>query len=90
MGALDDRFNVFKACIDTILANKPSSFLLENVDIKCKAALTFLNTKIQDLGELYNITSKVINAIDYSPQHRKRRYYVGIRLDKMVSPDIAG
>ena len=64
---------------------KPDAFLLENVKNlerhnKGKTFQIIMNTLIDDLG--YHVYYKILDGVNYVPQHRERIFIVGFREEK--------
>jgi DNA (cytosine-5)-methyltransferase 1 len=71
-------FEIRRILMDT----KPKAFLLENVKNlrshdKGKTYKVIMHTLVNELG--YTVYDKVIDAVNYVPQHRERIYVVGFR-----------
>lgn len=67
-----------------IAIKKPKAFLIENVKgLTSKNHIAFFNKLLESLKDLgYEITSEVINCLNYEvPQKRQRVFVVGIRKD---------
>jgi DNA (cytosine-5)-methyltransferase 1 len=80
----DDRKqgNLFFEIRRILKEHKPEAFLLENVkNLKShdrgKTFRIIMNTLAEELG--YHVSFKVLDAVNYVPQHRERIYIVGFK-----------
>lgn len=74
--------NLFFELVRIIKEKSPDAFLLENVKNlknhdKGKTFRIIMQTLMDDLG--YNVSFKVLDAVNHVPQHRKRIYIVGFK-----------
>ncbi|PSO42917.1 DNA (cytosine-5-)-methyltransferase [Candidatus Saccharibacteria bacterium QS_5_54_17] len=84
----EEQGNLFFDIARIIAEKRPTAFMLENVkNLKSHdGGKTFevIRNTLEDLG--YSVHEKVIDAIDYVPQHRERIFIVGF--DKKKAGDI--
>lgn len=85
----DPRNRLYKECVRVIREALPRTFMLENVP--GLVSMDRGNIIVQIVTDLaacgYDVTWNILDAADYGvPQHRKRVFFIGTRIDAMVFP----
>ena len=86
----DPRNKLFKEFVRIVKDTLPKSFIMENVPglISMNKGKTIIEVCDAFSGAGYNVSWQILNAADFGvPQHRKRVFIVGQRIDAFVIPE---
>ncbi len=85
----DPRNSLYREFVETLREAEPLAFLMENVTGMDQMGIRDQILADLSLGGMYDVIAQVVDAADFGvPQTRKRLLFVGVQVDKGMTPPV--